>query len=159
MCTEGLFPFLMFWKRKTRLTLKTSSVSEFWFPLITNWPTRTGVSVASNEATVHFSPLWGLCGGPDSRRTAGPATRNKFLTSGVGVRQVGRLMIGERLKGRRARTSGKEVGRNRRGTRRGRFNDAHAAGPKSDAEGSEVRATHFGSSKSHGNEIYITRLP
>lgn len=68
-------------------------------------------------------------------------------------------MIGERLKGRRARTSGKEVGRNRRRTRRGRFNDAHAAGPKSDAKGSEVRATHFGSSKSHGNEIYIMQLP
>lgn len=63
-------------------------------------------------------------------------------------------MISERLKGRkRARRSGKEVCRNRPGTRRGRLNGAHAAAPKSDAKRSEVRATHFGSSEHRSNEI------
>lgn len=61
-------------------------------------------------------------------------------------------MISDRLKGRRARASGKEFCRNRPGTRRGRLNDTHTAVPKSDAKGSEVRATHFVSSESHENE-------
>lgn len=76
-----------------------------------------------------------------------PPPRNKVLTSGVGVRQVGRLMISEKLKGRRARMSGKDVCENRPGTRRGRLNDAHAAVPERDAKRSEVRATHFGGSE------------
>lgn len=108
-------------------------------------PTQTRIRVASNKPAIRLSPLSRLREGPDSRRAAVPTTRNKVLTSGVGVRQVGRLMISERLQGRRARTSGKEVCRNRPGTKRGRLNDAHTALPKNDAQRSEVRATHFSS--------------
>lgn len=106
---------------------------------------------STSPLAIGSSPLSRLCEGPDSRRAAVPA--NKVLTSAVGVRQVGRLMISERLKGSSAWTSGKEVCRNRPGTRRGRLNDAHAAVPKSCAKGSEVRATHLGRSESQGDEI------